>query len=429
VAAELARAVGRRPREGPEGPSGREGPAGASVHVARQPIHEADGALYGYELLFRRAAQSSGADQDDDGATTATIVAAFSEFGADELLGGRPGFINLTRTFIIGGLPLPFAPEAAVLEVLENVRLDPEVVAGARRLREQGYRLAMDDFVWTPEAEPLLALADIAKIDVLATSWDVVLDTVGHCREHGVRLLAEKVEDAEMVRRCRAEGFELFQGYHLGRPETMTVETLSPGQTLALQLVGMLGDPEVTTEQIEAAVRRDPALVYRLLRIANSAASGMTRPVSTIRDALVMVGVSRLRAWLVLLSLSSGSSDGGGIVDALARGRTCERVARVTDLARPDVAFTAGLLHGVAESLGLPPAGILDRMPTLAPELAAALNGYPSPLREVLDSVVGYEKRAVAGSSRIPLDVLSEAYVGALAWTTETTRATTSRRD
>ncbi len=401
---------------------------GASVHVARQPIYDAGSKLYGYELLFRRAAQAVVADQDDDGATTATILAAFSEFDAEDLLGGKPGFINLTRAFLTGDLPLPFAPEAAVLEVIESVRLDREVVIGALRLTNQGYRLALDDFVWSPEAEPLLAVADIAKIDVLAMTWDEVLFTAVKCRRHNVRLLAEKVEDAVMLRRCLDEGFELFQGYHLGRPETMTIETLSPGQTLALELVGRLGDPSTSTEEIEAAVRRDPALVYRLLRIANSAASGVNRQVSTIRDALVMVGVSRLRAWLVLLSLTPDGASGAAMVDALARARTCERVARAANLPHPDVAFTAGLLHGVAESLGLSATGLLERMPALAPELADALLGRPGPLRNVIDAVVAYEHQdlaAVAGGP-VSLRIMADAYLGALAWTTETTRATDS---
>jgi c-di-GMP phosphodiesterase len=399
---------------------------GASVHVARQPIYDVRGGLYGYELLFRRAALSTSADQDDDGATTATIVAAFSEFGAAELLGGKPGFINLTRAFLVGDLPLPFAPEAAVLEVIESVRLDREVVIGALRLTNRGYRLALDDFVWSQEAEPLLAVADIAKIDVLAMTWDEVLFTVEKCRQHEVRLLAEKVEDAEMLDRCLAEGFELFQGYHLGRPETLTIETLSPGQTLALDLVGRLGDPSTSTEEIELAVRRDPALVYRLLRIANSAAYGVNRQVSTIRDALMMVGVSRLRAWLVLLSLTPDGPGASTMVDALARARTCERVARAAGLASPDIAFTAGLLHGVAESLGLSPTTLLERMPTLAPELADALMGRPGPLRDVLDAVLAYERQDLAGVAAGPvsLRIMSDAYLGALAWTTETTRAT-----
>jgi c-di-GMP-related signal transduction protein len=398
---------------------------GASVHVARQPIYDERGGLYGYELLFRRAARSTSADQDDDGATTATILAAFSEFDAYDLLGGRPGFINLTRAFLTGELPLPFAPEAAVLEVIESVRLDREVVIGALRLTNQGYRLALDDFVWSVEAEPLLAVADIAKIDVLAMTWDEVIFTAEKCRRHQVRLLAEKVEDAQMLRRCLDEGFELFQGYYLGRPETMTIETLSPGQTLALELVGRLGNPSTSTEEIELAVRRDPALVYRLLRIANSAAVGANRKVSTIRDALVMVGVSRLRAWLVLLSLTPAGG-GTSMIDALARARTCERVARAANLTAPDVAFTAGLLHGVAESLGLSPTGLLERMPALAPELADALLGRPGPLRSVLDAVIAYEHQDLIGVADGPvsLRIMADAYLGALAWTTETTRAT-----
>jgi EAL and modified HD-GYP domain-containing signal transduction protein len=396
------------------------------VHVARQPIHDARGNRFGYELLFRSAALSRGADHDGDGATTATILAAFSEFGAEELLGGLPGFINLTRAFLTGQLPLPFAPETAVLEVIESVRLDRDVVNGALRLSDQGYRLALDDFVWTAEAEPLLAVADIAKIDVLALSWDDVLFTADQCRRHGVRLLAEKVEDAEMLRRCLDEGFELFQGYHLGRPETMTIETLSPGRMLALELVGRLSDPDISTDEVERAVRRDPALVYRLLRIANSAAAGVNQEVSTLHEALVLVGMSRLRAWLVLLSLSPGGTGGPELmIDALARARTCERVAHATGLASPDIAFTAGLLHGVAESLGLPSTAILGRMPALGEELAGALFGRPGRLRDVLDAVVAYERQDLAALDHcpIPLRTIADAYLGALAWTTETTRA------
>jgi len=396
-----------------------------SVHIARQPIYDARRKLHGYELLFRRAAVSTEADRDDDGATTATILAAFSEFDAAALLGGKPGFINLTRAFLTGELPLPFSPQAVVLEVLENVRLEPEVIRGAQRLTEDGYRLALDDFTWSAEAEPLLAVADIAKIDVLAMPWNEVLITVERCRQHDVQLLAEKVEDAEMLRRCLDEGFELFQGYHLGRPETMSIQTLSPGQALALELVGRLGDPSITTEEIERIVRQDPALVYRLLRIANSAASGANREISSVRDALVMVGISRLRAWLVLLSMAPSGSADDRMVDALARARTCERVARAAGKVSPDTAFTAGLLHGVAESLGVPAATLLERMPALGPDLGEALLGRPGPLRQVLDAVIGYQRQDLVAASAGPISLaaMADAYLGALAWTTAITLA------
>jgi EAL and modified HD-GYP domain-containing signal transduction protein len=287
-----------------------------------------------------------------------------------------------------------------------------------------GYRLALDDFVWTPAAEPLLVLADIVKIDVREHSWDQVRATMERCRPHGVRLLAEKVESREMLIRCIEAGFEMFQGYHLGRPETVTTQTLSPGQVSALALLMLLDDPAVTTAEIDACVRRSPALVYRLLRIVNSASSGVQRRVSSIRDALVLVGTNRLRSWMVLLALSPDGGPAENLVGALVRARTCELVARASGMANPESAFTVGLLHGVSEGLGMTPVMLLERMPALAPDLAGALFGGPGPLRQILDAVLRYEFGDAEGHGfPAPPAVLVDSYLDALAWTTQTTAA------
>jgi c-di-GMP-related signal transduction protein len=229
---------------------------------------------------------------------------------------------------------------------------------------------------------------DVVKIDVLALGRHDVLETMEACRPYGVAFLAEKVEDEVML--------------------------------------GRLADPAVTATDVEDVVRRDPALTYRLLRIANSAASGVTRCVSSVRDALVLVGVTKLRAWLVLLALDVGkdSSSTAEVGDALTRARTCELVARAAGTVRPDVAFTLGLLHGVALALGLPPGRIRDRLPSLAPDLSAGLAGESGPLRDVLDAVLAYERGDVVAAQRagVPLNVLSDAYLAALAWTAETSR-------
>jgi EAL and modified HD-GYP domain-containing signal transduction protein len=397
-------------------------PTGTAVHIGRQPIHAADGSLHAYELLFRDATNATGASQGGDAATTATILAAFAEFGADDLLGGRPGFINLTRAFMVGHLPVPFGPESAVLEILENIEIDAELVAGSHALTEQGYRLALDDFVWSPEAEPLLDLAEIVKIDVLSLTWDEVINTARRCRERQVRLLAEKVEDAAMLDRCREAGFELFQGYHLGRPEVLSAQSLSPNQLTSLQLVARLGDPDVTIAEVERLVRLDPALTYRLLRIVNSASGGLTREVSSIRDAVMMVGVARLRAWMVLSTLG-GSSQGedAPLSTALVRAHTCELLAGEVSGVRAEVAFTLGLLDGVAERLGDTGAGLCDRLPTLNTELAAALRGTAGPLRSVLDAVLAHERQdhADVAAHGQRSDEVSQAYLRSLRWSNE----------
>jgi EAL and modified HD-GYP domain-containing signal transduction protein len=403
-------------------------PTRAAVHVGRQPIFDLAGALYGYELLFRDTATATAAahggapgDPGDD-ATTRTILAAFSAFGLAELLGGRFGFVNLTRSFLTGDIEVPFSPGGAVLEVLETVEIDEAVVAGTRRLADQGYPIALDDFEWTAAAEPMLEIASIVKVDVLGLPWDDALRTAEQCRRHGVRLLAERVEDEAMMDRCRAAGFTLFQGYHLGRPQTMTAQTLTPGHAVALQLLARLSDPATTAADVEDVLRGDPGLTFRLLQIANSAANGLTRSVSSIRDAVVLVGLARLRAWLVLITLSGIGGAADALDTALTRARTCESTAGSCAGVRPDVAFTLGLLDGIAQSLGVVGAELLERLPPLSDELAGALRGEPGPLRRVLDAVRCYEagEEFALAAAGVPQAELADAYLGALAWTHQT---------
>jgi c-di-GMP phosphodiesterase len=121
-------------------------------------------------------------------------------------------------------------------------------------------------------------LADIVKIDVLALNWAQVMETIELVRPFGVRLLAEKIEDHKMLRRCVDEGFDLFQGYHLGHPETLSARTLGPAQAQALNILGLLSNPDITPAAVSESVHRDPALTFRLLRIANSAAAGYQPP-------------------------------------------------------------------------------------------------------------------------------------------------------
>ncbi len=405
-------------------------PVNGTVHIGRQPIYGADAQLYGYELLFRDTASSTSAESNGDHATTATILAAFAEFDLASLLGGRPGFINLTRAFLTGELPVPFGPQAAILEILETIAVDTPVIAGAYRLAGEGYRLALDDFVWSPEAEPLLDVADIVKIDVLGLDWASVEETAKHCRRHGVCLLAERVEDADMLVRCQDAGFTLFQGYHLGRPQVLSAETLAPAQALALQAVSRLSDPEATVADIEGLLRLDPALTYRLLRIANSAASGVRRRVGSIRDAVVLVGLARLRAWLVLLSMTAPPAVADRLGEALARARTCELLGRRGAggyQVLPDMAFTLGLLHGIAELLGIRPEQLQERLPPLAGELDAAMRGESVPLRHILDAVLAYERGDLATLNRMAMlaDVAS-AYLEALSWSSDTASAVTT---
>src|SRR5690349_12909254 len=114
-------------------------PEVTDVHVGRQAIYDRRREVAAYELLFRNGPGARAATDGGPLATSQVMVAAFTTVGMEELAGGRPCFINLTADFLLGELPVPFAPAHAVLEVLETVEVDDRLVAGVAALVGRGY--------------------------------------------------------------------------------------------------------------------------------------------------------------------------------------------------------------------------------------------------------------------------------------------------
>ena len=390
-----------------------------SVHVARQPVYDRAGDVVGYELLFRETADTTVASRSNAYATSNVIITAFAEIGMTNLVGDRLCFVNLTREFVVGELHLPFEPGQAVLEVLETIYVDDEVVAGVATLVARGYAVALDDFVWDSGHERLLPHASYVKLEVAGIDPAALADSVLRCREYpGIKLVAERLEDDADHQRALDLGFDLFQGYALARPQITSALGLSPSRLHRLRLMAALADETCDVQEVVALVSGDPALSYRLLKVTNSAAAGISGKVSSVLDALVLLGLRKVRQWVTLMlvgDLAEAQED--LVAAALVRARLCRSVAHQLDLA-PEAAFTVGLLSSVAEILGEDTTTLARQMP-LADDVAAALTAGDGPLGAVLAAVRRYEnadrdRTAAAGDPDIA--VAPNDYLAALSW-------------
>jgi len=402
-------------------------PAGGSlrahfVHVGRQPIYDAAGQVAAYELLFRAGPDSDHAGRGDTAATVAVINNTFAEFGLADLAGELPCFVNLTRDFLTGRLPLPFGPEHAVLEVLETVDVDDEVVAGVRRLVEQGYAIALDDFVCGSSHERLLEFASVVKLDLLDTPPADLTEIVATCRRYpGITLLGERLETPGHLLTARRLGCTLFQGYALGRPTVHTARTLSASRVRQVELLAELTAKDVDLARVVSLVGREPSLAVRLLRVSNSVSAGLARRVSSVHEAVVLLGIRRVREWVALMVLGevAPEADEARLTSAVARARMCQQVAEQVSVAG-DTAFTAGLLVGVADLLGIPVERLLTGLP-LADELADAVVRGAGPLGRVVRAVMAYDQLDLGGLRQLglPMNCLGQAYLSATAWSHE----------
>ncbi len=394
-----------------------EEPAIRAVHVGRQAVYDRSGDVVAYELLFRDAPDAQQATARGSYATSQVIVAAFTEFGIRELVGDKTCFVNLTREFLVGDLPLPFEPHQAGLEIMADVEVDDEVLAGVAVLDAKGHAIAVDAFVVGQRREALLPYASYAKIDLLSADPVDVQATVEVCREYPrIKLVAQRLEDDELLGLARELGFELFQGNVLGRPHLVTTHVLSPRRLDRLKLLIELSSDDVNLERAVSIIERDPAMALRILQGVNAATNGLKHEVSSVFEAVVLLGMVQVRRWATLM-LAVDVSDGNDehLTEAVIRARMCQTLAE--RLGQPGhTAFTVGLLSAVRDLLDLPAEELTKRLPLTADVAAAIIHGTGR-LGEILAAVRAYESGNLVDMSG---PNLAEHLLAAMRWSTAT---------
>jgi EAL and modified HD-GYP domain-containing signal transduction protein len=401
----------------------------ADVCVARQPIFRTNGEVFGYELLYRRASTDTVAGDSDRSIMAADVIMhALANIGLGQLTSGRSAFMNFTRDMLMSRAYTLIPPESVVVELLETVEPDEDVEHACEDMVSAGYTLALDDFVWSPDYRRLLELATIVKVDVLNQPPAKLDEIAQRLAPYDVRLLAERVETADVKATCIGLGYELFQGYFYARPEMVVRRTLRTDEVTIVQAMNVMRDPSTSDADAETAFSADLGLSYKLLKLVNSAARG-GRGIESIRHAVQLVGRTELSKWLALLLVSSMAGRGGVNRElvhlAIQRARLCELLAKPTGHDRESGAlFLVGLFSLLDAISGVPMSDLLDAV-ALAPALREALLGRTGPYANALTLAEAYERgawRAVqeqAMASGVDTSQISALYVQSLEWTRE----------
>ena len=388
------------------------------VFLGRQPIFGRRLEVFAYELLYREGSRKTAGVVDGDQATSRVLINAFTEIGLERVTGDRPAFVNLTRGFILGEYPLPAVPDRLILEVLEDVRADPEVVAALRALARRGYRIALDDFELEDDTDGLVELADIVKLDFRALDEQQLVSHTRELKSRGRLLLAEKLETQDEFELCRELGFEYFQGYFLAKPKVLHGQSLPTNHATLLALIARLQAPDCDLDEVSKLVERDLTVSYRLLKHINSSLYGLRFQVQSIRDAVVYLGLYKVRNLVSLFLLASMDTTPPALLEtAMLRGRMCELLGLASGSPRSDCYFTVGLFSALDAMLSLPMQKVVERLP-LAPEIAEALLERKGDLGAALDCVLAYETGAWerAGLRGLNREQVRDAFLAAVDW-------------
>lgn len=401
----------------------REAAAGGEAHpqprfvrMARQPIFDAMLNVVAYQLLHTGELRPPGPHQVP---AVALLVINALDIGFRRLAGDLPAFIRFPARMLVGPLSLPLSPERIVIEVPDASIVDGRLLEGLMRLRGEGYRIALSDYDLWRQGVEILDYADIVKLDVRRHA-PALAELVPRLRRLRVQLVAEGVETAADLARCRELGFDCLQGNFLEHPETFAGRAAPSSRLVALELVHTLQDGSVPAGEIESSIVRDVGLSYRLLRCINSSYYRMPRVVSSMLHAILLLGYDEVRRICAVVLLASMSDRPPWVaIQALTRARMCENlcVAAGADASARGGYFMAGLLSLVDVILGAPLEECLDGLP-LSDAVRKALCTREGAEGAALDCVVAYERGewAHAAFGGLPAPSIATAYSQAVEW-------------
>src|SRR5262245_17795025 len=389
------------------------------ILVSRQAIYNPELDTIAYTLYFHSG------KMHDFHAVAQGLLTTFLETGIEALVGPKRVFLPLTRGFVLLGYGTAFPPERVVLVLPAALAGDGELLEVLHEVSVQGYAIALADNLGHNPLPSCVEHATFLTLDVSTLDRSTLEQRVAHLQAYALPLVAQQVQTWDDFQYCRDLGFTFFHGTFVCQPAVLTSQRLPTNQLALLPLLAALQDPLGTVDTPANLISRDVVLSYRLLRSINTAAYGLVRPITSIRQAVRLLGITAITRWTTLMLLTEVRDKPSELMTlAMVRAAMCERLAQM--LAPHDTAscFLVGLFSVLDALVDRPMPEVLRALP-LAEEVQRALLDQTGSLGAILHSVLAYERGNWEEATHLGLDQnsLVDAYLHALTWTVETKAA------
>ncbi|MCB2290024.1 HDOD domain-containing protein [Clostridium sp. CS001] len=365
------------------------------IFLARQPILDRFNRLIGYELLFRDNERNTYQGEDGDKATIEVIKNSFINIGIEKVTGDKKAFINFTESILKSDIFEVLPAKSVIIEILEDIEPTQELVEHCKRLKQLGYVIALDDFVYSDKYRSLIEIVDIIKVDFKITRGYERREVIKQVNSPNIKFLAEKVENTEEFNEAVSYGYSYFQGYYFSKPLMLSGKKISENEAIYIKILQEINNDNFTMESIEGLVKRDVSLSFKLLKLINSANYSFLSEIKSIKQALALLGEVEIKKWLYLIVFKTIGKNKPEIIviNSLTRAKFSELIA---EKARLEVSsfnsYLTGILSMIEVLLDAPLEQILEEI-LIPNQVKDALNGIEGNLyRKILDLTIEYEK-------------------------------------
>ncbi len=386
---------------------------------ARIPVCDSEFNVIAYELVAGETGQYQPALPE-------IISATLTDPRIHDLLNHRPALLLAdadTVRLIYNELRFPMDQFWLMLESRQAIRIDPLLIKGLKK-RGAHFGLSLKQGDLPDLSEDLLGNLSFIR----APGEYYIRHKLKYQIADNWRCIASEVDDESLYTQLTEQGVHSIQGRYLPRPETTDIKQFPSNKLIALEILNMLGDVNVSLEDLENLIVQDLQLYYKLLRFINSAYYNFNRKINSIKEALIYLGLNSLRSISLVIALSESTTRSPDLFYlALTRARMCELLAKSHGWPNESIFFNAGLISLLDVLLDIPMDTILSELPLSAAIKDAVLH-FEGRTGAALQCAIYYEHVdwQKIEDSQFDKDLAHSAYLEASRWATALQQGLTS---
>ena len=395
-------------------------PSNAIKYIVRQPIKDMNGKIMAHEIRY--AGENSTYDIEGQDFAAADTIYSFLTQNSTKVLKDTLSFMTFTSNLLMRQTPKLFNPGTLVIQVDDSVIIHPLAMRFVERFAKDGYKIAVNEFQFTPRYIALLDKVDYIKINFQITADTSIRNTVEMAHSMGKLCIATEVDNEELYQKAFVMEVDAMEGQYVAEQMRSTVHSSSYLQSNFFRLMVAITVDEPDVEEIERIISMDATLTYALLKIVNSAFFALRNRATDVHQAVMVLGIGQLRQWIYLM----GEGNEAGEIDphqeeflrtSFMRATFCSellKMAKKLPITRND-AYLMGMFSTLNHLIAAPMEEILAEIPVAKPVKEALLN-YEGPCGALYKLVLSYERAdwsaigQLAEELHIPIDRLTNTY-------------------
>ena len=395
-------------------------PSNAIKYIVRQPIKDMNGKIMAHEIRY--AGENSAYDIEGQDFAAADTIYSFLTQNSTKVLKDTLSFMTFTSNLLMRQTPKLFNPGTLVIQVDDSVIIHPLAMRFVERFAKDGYKIAVNEFQFTPRYIALLDKVDYIKINFQITADTSIRNTVEMAHSMGKLCIATEVDNEELYQKAFVMEVDAMEGQYVAEQMRSTVHSSSYLQSNFFRLMVAITVDEPDVEEIERIISMDATLTYALLKIVNSAFFALRNRATDVHQAVMVLGIGQLRQWIYLM----GEGNEAGEIDphqeeflrtSFMRATFCSellKMAKKLPITRND-AYLMGMFSTLNHLIAAPMEEILAEIPVAKPVKEALLT-YEGPCGALYKLVLSYERAdwgsigGLAEELGIPLNQLTDTY-------------------